>query len=135
MEERDHVLAVSGVVVSVEIETGLDCGLSDAVCTVGGRRLCNRMELRAAGVPATVEEPTPRPKKNAATGSPSIRGVARVGTTLRAGLSDLDGPDGLSGATFRDRAGKAEGVCAEEHPHPCHGRICSVQVIASARLK
>ncbi len=101
MEKRDHVLAVSGGVVPVEIESGLDGGLSHAVCTADGRRLFNRMELRAPGAPATVEEPTPRPKKNTATGSPSIRGVARVGTTLRASLSDLDGPDGLSGATFR----------------------------------
>ena len=66
-----------------------------------GRRLLNRMELRAPGVPATVEEPTRRPKENAATGSPSIRGVARVGTTLRASLSDPGDPDGLGGATFR----------------------------------
>ena len=79
MEERDHVLAVSDGVVSVEIETGLDCGLSNAVCTVGGRRLFNRIELRAPGVPETVEEPTPRLKKNTATGSPSIGGVARGG--------------------------------------------------------
>ncbi len=37
---------------------------------------------------------------NPATGLPVIRGQVRVGATLRASLSILDDPDGLSGATF-----------------------------------
>ena len=37
---------------------------------------------------------------NPATGLPTIRGQVRVGATLRASLSALDDPDGLSSATF-----------------------------------
>ena len=111
---QDHVLAVAGGAVSsveaagdddriwavsvtpestgavtIEIEAGLDCALSGAACTADGRRLFNRMELEVAG-----------PKKNPATGPPTIRGQTRVGATLRASLSALDDPDGLSGAVF-----------------------------------
>ena len=75
--------------------------MQPATCTVEGRRPFNRMELRAPGLPETVEEPTPRPKKNAATGSPSIRGIARGGNDAEGELSDLDDPDGLNGTTFR----------------------------------
>ena len=47
--------------------------------------------------------PTAQVARNAnhpATGPPAIRGQVRVGATLRASLSALDDPDGLSGATF-----------------------------------
>ena len=124
-ELRNHVLAVSGGAVSsveaiddeasiwavtvtpestgpvtVEIESGLDCQLANAVCTADGRRLFNRMELRVPGVATDVEGSTTQPGNNPAAGPPSIRGEARVGTTLRASLSALDDADGLSGATF-----------------------------------
>ena len=58
------------------------------------------IEIRTAG-PAAVDEPAPgSSSNNPATGPPSISGTARVGTTLRASLSNLDDADGLSGATF-----------------------------------
>ena len=41
-----------------------------------------------------------RSSNHPATGLPVIRGQVRVGATLRASLSILDDPDGLSGATF-----------------------------------
>ena len=86
--------------VTIEIEAGLDCDLAGAVCAADGRRLFNRMELTVAGVALTVDEPTPEPENNPATGAPSIRGEARVGETLRVSLAALDDADGLSGATF-----------------------------------
>ena len=122
---RDHVLAVTGGVVSgveavgddgriwavsvtpesadavtIEIEAGLDCELSGAICTADGRRLFNRMELDVAGPPPAADGPEPDGQNNPATGPPAIRGQARVGATLRVSLSALDDADGLSGAVF-----------------------------------
>ena len=122
---RDHVLAVTGGAVSgveavgddgriwavsvtpesadavtIEIEAGLDCELSGAVCTADGRRLFNRMELDVAGPPPAADGPEPDGQNNPATGPPAIRGQARVGATLRVSLSALDDADGLSGAVF-----------------------------------
>ena len=58
-------------------------------------------EIRTAG-PAAVDEPEPESNEDnsPATGPPSISGTPRVGVDLRASLSNLDDPDGLSGATF-----------------------------------
>ena len=111
---RDHVLAVTGGAVSgveavgddgriwavsvtpesadavtIEIEAGLDCELSGAVCTADGRRLFNRMELRV--------EPM---EKNPPTGAPIIRGTVEAGQTLTADTSGIADADGLTGATF-----------------------------------
>ena len=111
---RDHVMAVTGGKVSsveaaddhgrawavsvtpesadtvtIEIEAGLDCQLSGAVCTADGRRLFNRMELRV--------EPM---EKNPPTGAPIIRGTVEAGQTLTADTSGIADADGLTGATF-----------------------------------
>ena len=122
---RDHVLAVTGGVVSsveavehddriwavsvtpettdtvtIEIEADLDCALSGAVCTSDGRRLFNRMELEVAGPPLTVDGPGPGPKNNPATGGAAIGGAAQVGETLTADTSGIADADGLQDATF-----------------------------------
>ena len=86
--------------VRIEIEAGLDCELSGAVCTADGRRLFNRMELDVAGPPPAADGPEPDGQNNPATGPPAIRGQARVGATLRVSLSDLDDADGLTGAAY-----------------------------------
>ena len=111
---RDHVLSVSGGVVSsvkavgdegriwavsvtpefrepvtIRIEADLDCALPDAVCTADGRRLFNRMEL-------TVEAA----EYNASAGAPTISGTVEVGETLTADTSGISDADGLTGATF-----------------------------------
>ena len=57
------------------------------------------IEIRTAR-PAVIEGPESSSDNNPATGPPSIRGAARVGSTLRARLSDLDDDDGLSVANF-----------------------------------
>ena len=58
------------------------------------------VEIRTAKAPPADTHP-PKSNNSPATGPPSIRGEARVGSTLRASLSELHDPDGLSGATFR----------------------------------
>ncbi len=86
--------------VAITLPVTTDCSDDGAICTGDGRMLANSMELRVPGVSTIVVEPTPQPGNSPATGPPSIRGAARVGTTLRASLSDLQDADGLSGATF-----------------------------------
>ena len=111
---RDHVMAVTGGKVSsveaaddhgrawavsvtpesadavtIEIEAGLDCELSGAICTADGRRLFNRMELM-------VEDR----EWNPPTGAPIIRGTVEAGQTLTADTSGIADADGLTGATF-----------------------------------
>ena len=111
---RDHVLSVSGGVVSgveaignegwiwevsitpdflntvtVEVEPDLECALPGAVCTADGRRLFNRLELRV-----------PMRPNNPPTGAPTISGTVEVGETLAAETSGIADGDGLTGATF-----------------------------------
>ena len=86
----------SNSAVTIVLPVTEDCVAQGAVCTEDDRVLANRTELRVPGVQTTVGEPTPQPGNNPATGPPSISGAARVGTTLRVSLSDLDDADGLS---------------------------------------
>ena len=76
-----------------------------------------------------------RSSNHPATGTPTIRGQIRVGATLRASLSILDDPDGLSGATFtyqwladdveiRDATDSTYGLNAEDE-----GKTIKVRVI------
>ncbi len=113
---RDHVLAVTGGVVSnveavgnegsrwaisvtplwrgtvtTAIEPDLDCPLSGAVCAPDGSRLFSRMELK---VPMRPNSP--------ATGAPAIGGTtwAWVGDSLTADTLGIADADEMSSATF-----------------------------------
>ena len=81
------VLPNSNDDVSVVLSVTRDCGDQGAVCTGDGRMLSAEVELTAAG-PAGEEGQTPR-GNNPATGAPTIRGMARVGATLRVSLLSM----------------------------------------------
>ena len=122
---RDHVMAVTGGKVSsvgaaddhgrawavsvtpesadavtIEIEAGLDCELSGAICTADGRQLFNRMELDVAGPPPAADGPEPDGQNNPATGAPTIGGTVQVGETLTTDTSEIADEDGLNNAAF-----------------------------------
>ena len=111
---RDHVLAVSGGVVSrvdtvdsggkiwaisvtpgawapitIRIAAGLACDRPAAICTGDNRPLFNPMELVVAA------KANHRP-----TGAPTISGEVEVGKTLGVDTSGISDPDGLTAATF-----------------------------------
>ena len=77
--------------IEVVVPAGLDCTLAAAVCTTGGKRLHESVQVRVPG-PATVNlEPT---------GLPVIEGTAEVGETLTASADEIEDGDGLTGASF-----------------------------------
>ena len=74
--------------------TPTDCTARGAVCTANGVSL-------AMPVAANVPGPSPSPAVNsAATGAPSISGVARVGETLTADTSNIADADGLANVSY-----------------------------------
>ncbi len=75
--------------VTVTLAATTDCSAAGAICTPDGRPLSNSPT-------ATVAGPSNRP----ATGAPVIEGTAQVGETLTASTTDIEDPDGLSGAVF-----------------------------------
>ena len=122
---RDHVLSVSGGVVSdvtavgsankiwavsvtpestdsieIEIEANQDCGLAGAVCAADGRRLFNPIRLVVPASQMAVNESTPEPQNSPATGAPSINSSAQVDSTLTVETSGIADADGLENVSF-----------------------------------
>ena len=82
-----HVAPDGSGAVSIVLPPTTDCEAEGAVCTEDGRMLSHRLEVSV-------------PKENtAATGAPTIRGIARAGQTLMADTSGISDADGVNGDT------------------------------------
>ncbi len=83
-----HVAPDGSGAATIVLPPTTDCEAEGAVCTEDGRMLSHRLEVSV-------------PKENtAATGAPTIRGIARVGQTLMADTSAISDADGLDDDTF-----------------------------------
>ena len=68
-----------------------NCTTEGAICTSGGKRLSSRLEINVPG---------PAPTNTAATGAPTISGMAQVGETLTASTSGISDAEGLTSVSF-----------------------------------
>ena len=81
--------------VTIALPAGVACEVPGAICTADGRQLHNRLEFTVAG-----PEPVAAAPNNAASGAPSISGLARVNRVLRVHTSAIADPDGMDDAQF-----------------------------------
>ena len=81
--------------VTIALPAGVACEVPGAICTADGRQLHNRPEFTVAG-----PEPVAAAPNNAASGAPTISGLARVNRVLRVHTSAIADPDGMDDAQF-----------------------------------
>ena len=81
----------SDAAVVLELEADRLCEDDGAICTSGGKRLSNSLELTVPG---------PAPANSPAIGAPTISGTTRVGQSLTASTFGISDTDGLVNATF-----------------------------------